>query len=95
MFREGWAQLKCLLQRLMDGNDSSADSIVVAGLFAMVGLCALQWWAITIRGDTFNAMNFGIGAGTILGGMGGGVGARALMKGKVGKPTVPKEDDVL
>lgn len=81
MFREAWTQLRCLLTRLLDSRDPSADSLVV-GLLVIVGPMPLGLLICVLFGTTFDWQGYGIGGGAILAGAGGGVGARALMAGK-------------
>ena len=100
MFRAAWEQLKCLLQRLMDSNDSSADSVVVCGIFATGSLALIQLVVIAINSIVtdpipFDAMSYGMGAGAIVGAIAGGVGIKALAKrasGVRGQP--PKDEEI-
>lgn len=85
--RQAWAELKCLLSKMMDGSDAT-DSIVVCGSGICAGLvvCAVTVAIAGLFGIKieFDFQGYGIGAAAILGGMGGGIGARTWMKGQVG-----------
>lgn len=89
MLRKAFEALKCLLTRMMDGNDASADSIVICGTLMTVGLFSCAILAV-ILGRVFDFQGYGIGAGAILAGMGAGTGGRTWLKGQVGANPPPK-----
>ena len=90
MLAKAWEALKCLLTRMMDSTDATADSVVVCGVGATASLAFLQLVAM-VFGLDFNAMNYGVGAGAIVGAIGGGVGFKTLAKGKTA-PRAPNGD---
>jgi len=85
--REAWGELKCLITRLMDAKDQSADSIVVGGLGALLGYTLALIPAALMAPEVFNPFLAGSGYAAILAGMGGGV----TMRNKWGQvPENPK-----
>lgn len=83
---QAWAQLKCLLQRLLDSRDPSADSVALCGLvlagsmaFAIVIVAIGTAFGVEAK---FDFQGLGIGAGALLGGFASGQGARSLMSRK-------------
>lgn len=64
------------LKALFSATDKQVDSIIVAGLFCALALCALESYAVVLAHQAFDPLNFSSGAGLILGGIGGAKWAR-------------------
>lgn len=64
------------LRALLSSNDDLADSIILAGLAAMVALIFCQAWATIKDPALFGAINFGTAAGAIIGAIGTAKGLR-------------------
>ncbi|HEY4136504.1 MAG TPA: hypothetical protein VGO34_14965 [Alphaproteobacteria bacterium] len=76
-----------LFSRMISSDDRSADSIVYLGIWMGLGLILISAWDCMVNGREFNAMNFGLGCGSILAGIGGG----KLMRDRLGKADQPGE----
>lgn len=67
-----------LISRMIDGDDTTAEAhIVLASLSILVALF-LAGWVVIHRGDAFDVQAFGIGIGSLF----GGVGAASWARGK-------------
>lgn len=72
---------------LISSSDASADSIIVAGLAAMIGLMVFQGYDVIVLQHPFSPISFAGGAAAIMAGIGGGKAARdRLFDGSSSQP---------
>lgn len=81
------------LSRLVDGRDSSADSLIFVALVAVLGLIALSTYDVIAQHHEFYPMNFGGGVAAILGGLGGAKMVRDRWSPS-GEPPIPPDQRV-
>lgn len=82
------------LERLVSCDDRSADSLILGCFAALAAMILLSGWAVIANHMDFDAQDFGVGAGAILVGLGGGKFARDNFKMKSDtriKPAPPEE----
>lgn len=60
------------LARLLASDDRSVDSVIVGGMLGMIVLCGLSTYDVVAHSAAFGPVNFGAGAGSILGAIGAG-----------------------
>ena len=64
------------LHKLLSGAENEVDSVVTAGLLALMTLIALTVFVVVLHPEVWNPITFATGAGTLIGATAGGKTAR-------------------
>lgn len=77
------------VQRLLSGDETGTDSVVVGGLTALMILCGVTVYAAVRDLATWSPANYGAAVVLILGAMAGGKTARDRWAASPGEPPKP------
>ena len=84
------SSMKTFAGRLLDGKDSTADSIIFGAMTALLGLTVFAGYDLIRLHHNFAPLEYGGGAAAILGGLGGG---KALRDRNAPHPAQPDNPD--